>query len=239
MMGLFFLLLGLGILLLLLAAARWFTNASARHVAAGLRWAAIGGGGLAALWLLATGRAVQTLYLLLPLLPVLRRWWQRHGAAVPPAAGQGSDVETAWLRMHLDHETGAMDGLVLAGAFKGRKLGELAPTQLLDLLAELRIADGDSAALLETYLDALHPAWRQGGDAGEASPGGEQQARAATGAGAMDRAEAGRILGVPPDAPREEIVRAWRELMKRNHPDQGGSAYLAARINEAKDTLLG
>jgi hypothetical protein len=238
-MGFFYLLIGLGILLLLLAAGRWFANASARHVAAGLRWAAIGGGGLAALWLLATGRAVQTLYLLLPLLPVLRRWWQRHGAAVPPAAGQGSDVETAWLRMHLDHETGAMDGLVLAGGFKGRKLGELAPAQLLDLLAELRIADGDSAALLETYLDALHPAWRQAGEAGSASPGAEPGAGGGARARAMDRDEAARILGVAPDASREEIIRAWRELMKRNHPDQGGSAYLAARINEAKDTLLG
>jgi hypothetical protein len=236
-MGLFYLLIGVAVLLALLAAGRWYSRVPARHVATGLRWAAIGGGGLAALWLILTGRAVQALYLVLPFLPFLRRWWQRHAAAAPPPAGQSSDVETAWLRMSLDHATGTMDGLVLAGAYKGRRLGELAPAELLALLAELRVSDGDSAALLESYLDALHPEWRRsGGAAGDdgpaASPGGAA-------AGHMDRAEAARILGVAPDASRDEILRAWREQMKRNHPDQGGSAYLAARINEAKETLLG
>lgn len=234
-MGLFYLLIGLGILLALLAAGRWYSRVPARHVAAGLRWAAIGGGGLAAVWLIMTGRAVQVLYLVLPFLPFLRRWWQRHFAAAPPTPGASSDVETAWLRMSLDHATGSMDGLVLAGTHKGRRLAELAPSQLLDLLAELRVADGDSAALLESYLDALHPDWRQA----QGAAAGPEAAAAGGGGGRMDRDEAARILGVAPDAGRDEILRAWREQMKRNHPDQGGSAYLAARINEARQTLLG
>lgn len=245
-MGLLYLVLGLAVLLALLAAMRWYGNAPASQVATGLRWVAIGGGGLAAAWLIATGRAagviLQVLPFLLLLLPFLRRWWVRRQAANPTAPGQSSDVETAWLRMTLDHGSGAMDGLVLAGPYKGRRLMELTPAQLLDLLAELRLRDADSVALLETYLDALHPDWRaaQGGggtaDGGAAGGGQGETGRAD---GRMDRAEAARILGVPPDAGREEILRAWRELMKRNHPDQGGSAYLAARINEAKDTLLG
>ena len=54
----------------------------------------------------------------------------------------------------------------------------------------------------------------------------------------MSQEEAYQILGLEPGAKAEEIVRAHRTLMKRIHPDQGGTNYLAARVNEAKDTLL-
>ena len=81
-------------------------------------------------------------------------------------------------------------------------------------------------------LDALGLDWRS------ARPDAGQGGGAPAG-GTMTRAEAAMILGVPEDADREAVSRAWREAMKRNHPDQGGSAYLAARINEARDVLLG
>lgn len=231
-MGLFYLVIGVGLLLVLLMSARWFQAAQPRHVVTGLRWIAIAGGGVVALWLLATGRAAQVLFLLIPFAPLLKRWWDRNRATAQTPPGQTSDVDTAYLRMSLDHASGAMDGLVLDGGFKGRRLSELAPAQLLELLADLRIADGDSAALLESYLDALHSGWR------EAEPQAEQDPRATPGAD-MTREEAHRILGVQPGASSDEILTAWRALMKRNHPDQGGSPYLAAKINQAKDVLLG
>jgi hypothetical protein len=55
----------------------------------------------------------------------------------------------------------------------------------------------------------------------------------------MTREEAYRVLGLAPGATREEIVAEYRRLMKRVHPDQGGTTYLAAQLNEAKDCLLG
>ena len=235
-MGLFYLVLGVGLLLAGLVALRWLSRVPPRHVAAGLRWLAIGAGGLVAAWLLLTGRAAQVVFVLLPFLPAIRQWWNRRMVAAPPDPAARSDVETAWLRMTLEHATGAMDGLVLQGAFRGRRLAELSQAELLDLLATLRVADADSAALLESYLDALGLDWRSarpdGGTGG--APGGAPPA-----GGTMSRAEAAMILGVPEDADREAVSRAWREAMKRNHPDQGGSAYLAARINEARDVLLG
>ncbi|MDY0222867.1 MAG: DnaJ domain-containing protein [Desulfobacterium sp.] len=54
----------------------------------------------------------------------------------------------------------------------------------------------------------------------------------------MTRQEAYQILGIDSSASQEEIHQAWRRLIKGVHPDSGGSAFLAAKINTARDTLL-
>ena len=229
-MALFYLIIGIALLLLLLSAARWYASAPSGQVMVGLRWLALFGGSVAATWLVLSGRAVQSLYLLIAFLPFARRWWTQRRHSAQSAPHQSSDVETAWLHMRLDHDSGTMDGLILQGGLKGRKLSELSAAQLLDLLGDLRIAEQDSAALLESYLDAVHGGWRETRD--------EAPQPAHTGGGEMTRDEARRILGVSASASEDEILQAWRALMKRNHPDQGGSAYLAAQINKAKEILI-
>ena len=94
-------------------------------------------------------------------------------------------------------------------------------------------AGPQTSALLEAYLDRAHPDWRDGEDVG-----GAGQEQASTGSSAMTREEAFEILGLPSGAARSEIRKAHRTLMKSFHPDQGGSSYLASKINQAKDLLL-
>lgn len=149
-----------------------------------------------------------------------------------PSAGGTSTVRSAGLEMTLDHETGAMDGEVLAGRFEGRRLSELRLDELLDLAADLRL-DPESLRLLEGYLDRAHPGWRDHVDENVGARRG-----AAARPGRMSAQEAYEVLGLRPGASEAEIRQAHRRLMKEAHPDRGGSASLAARINEAKDTLL-
>ena len=135
--------------------------------------------------------------------------------------------------MELDHDTGAMSGEVLEGPFQGRRLSDLNLQQLLDLLDQCATADAQSAAVLEAYLDREHgPDWRNS----EASAGRSQ---ASPPDGQMTRAEAYEILGLEEGAEKDEILAAHKRLMQRLHPDLGGSTYLAAIINQAKDLLLG
>ncbi len=154
------------------------------------------------------------------------------------AAGQGaragriSTARSAMIEMRLDHDSGVLSGAVLAGRFQGRPLDTLARPDCLDLYATCRRDDPEGASLLETYLDRRFAAWR---DANESQ--GEARGRA-RGGGAMTRDEAYEILGLPQSAGAEEIVRAHRSLMKKLHPDHGGSTALAARVNQAKDVLL-
>lgn len=151
------------------------------------------------------------------------------GARTQKSPGQVSRVRSAYLEMELDHDTGAMRGVILAGPREGTRLEALDLDTLVGLLAEI---DEESRALLAAYLDRRDAGWRE-----------HAQADAATGRGGASRGpmtheEAYQILGLEPGAKSEEIIRAHRTLMKKFHPDQGGTNYLAARINEAKDTLL-
>ncbi len=146
------------------------------------------------------------------------------------SSGQASRVRSQYLDMMLDHDSGELSGQIVAGAYAGRNLGEFDLSQLTAMISGF---DAESVALLESYLDRRFPAWRENAQ-GNAAGG---QSRAAS-SGKMTDEEAYQILGLQPGAGRDEIGRAHRALMKKLHPDQGGSTYLAARVNEAKDTLL-
>jgi hypothetical protein len=148
----------------------------------------------------------------------------------PRSSGQTSQVRSEFLDMTLDHDSGALSGQIVAGPHAGRSLAEFDLPQLIGMIPSL---DAESVALLESYLDRRFPAWRQ--DAQGNAAGGQRHPAAS---GKMTDEEAYQILGLQPGAGREEIGRAHRALMKKLHPDQGGSTYLAARVNEAKDTLL-
>ena len=159
----------------------------------------------------------------------------RRQAPVRTAGGLGrtSSVRSAGLEMSLSHDSGEMDGRVLAGRHDGRMLSALQFSELLEVAEDFR-GDPDSLRLLESYLDRTHPGWRDDVHADQA-----HRHSAAAGSRGMDAQEAYQILGLEPDASEAEVREAHRRLMKQVHPDRGGTAALAARINEAKDRILG
>jgi len=227
------------LLVLVLLGARAFVRARPAQLAQGVRAFLAAFSALASTGLLFTGRfglAVITIGATFIAIRAMSRASAGAGGFGGHSPGQqSSEVITDMLRMELDHRTGELDGEVLSGRFGGRSLASLGLTDLLELLAECQREDPRSVALLETYLDRRAPDWRShvAGDAG----GG--QADDAAGPGAMDEATACSILGLDPGASADEIKAAHRRLMTKLHPDHGGSGYLAAQLNQAKDFLLG
>lgn len=225
-----YLLFGVVLLVIVLAAANWFVRADTKTLLLAIKW--IGGAlaALLALYLIASGRLFQIVWIVI-LLPVLWRVLRRLGGG-KPTAGKTSDIETDYLRMTLDHDSGEMTGQVLKGAYAGRSLEDLGLEELLVLFEDCLRADDKGARVLEAYLDrGGHEGWRDHMDARSAGGG--------AGEAPMAVAEAREILGVGEDATVDEIKAAHRDLMRRNHPDKGGSTYLATKINLAKDMLLG
>jgi hypothetical protein len=145
------------------------------------------------------------------------------------ATGQVSRVRSAFIDMELDHDTGVMRGTIMQGRHQGVPLEAL---DIATLAAFANEIDDESRALLAAYLDRREPGWREDTQSDAAT--GPRPARTTK----MTEEEAYEILGLKPGASAQQISRAHRALMKKLHPDQGGSTYLAARVNEAKDVLL-
>lgn len=228
LIGTFF--LGVVVLALVILLLRWFVDADPRAVARGLKMSAVVLGAALLVYILVAG-----IYRLAPLLLFAALPWLLEGRLGMPrgtgrgrSGGQSSEVETRYLRMTLDHDSGEMDGEVLEGKFAGRRVSDLSLEEAVDLLHECLAGDRNGAAVLEAWLDRVHgPAWREAADMPQSS-----------GDGAMTEAEALDILGLEPGATREEIEKAWRAQMARNHPDKGGSTWIATRINAARELLL-
>jgi hypothetical protein len=192
-----------------------------------------------------TGRLGWVIMALPALLPWMARARAVHRAAknfsrMSGIRGGGghrrtSEVRTRFLKMALDHDSGEMNGEVIDGSHAGQRLDDMSLADLLDLLNVCHVQDGQSAQVLESYLDRVHPDWRERVQAAGGGAGGGQ-----TGAtpGGMSREEAYQVLGLEPGASDEEIKAAHHRLIANLHPDRGGST-ICRKINQAKDDLLG
>ena len=176
--------------------------------------------------------AVQRLLGLIVYLPAMQRLF-RTISGNKPSTGQTSQVETTYLRMQLDHDSGELTGQVKAGTLAGSNLHDLSLEQLQQLYSEYSRIDEDSKLLLGNYIDKTHGTdWR-------AEQEHTEQADHSTGQSHhINEQEAYAILGLEPGADEKSIIEAHRRLIQKLHPDRGGSSYLATKINQAKDMLL-
>jgi DnaJ-domain-containing protein 1 len=234
--------LGIALLVGALLISRWYVNAPSSALLKMFKWLAIFLAIIIALFFLTVGPKLWALWALPVLLPWIMRAraaarlaknWSRmsnNNQKVPPGSEQMSEVETEFLRMYLDHQTGEMNGEVTQGNFAGKTLRNLPLEDLLKLLSEID-ADVQSVQVLTAYLNRYHSGewqqhsneWETGGNNGES----------------MTVEEAYKILGLEIDASEDSIKEAHHKLMNKNHPDHGGSNFLATKINQAKDLLLG
>ncbi len=216
---------GIFLLLAVVIGSQALVNADPKKLARAVKLAAACGLGLAALFFAFTGRFGLAAPLGLAALWLLRN---KPLFGSRPSPGQKSAVETEWLVAELDHDTGDMDAIVKQGQFEGKHLSDLSREQLADLLIELK-EDQESVALLESYIDRNFNE--------DFSDHTTDQSNKDT--GIFSRRDALDILELDDSASAEDIRAAHRRLMKKYHPDHGGSAYMAAKLNEAKEFLLG
>lgn len=231
-----YLFLGITLLIGFILLSRWFVAADPKSLAKGFKAVGIVVAVLFLAYLLISEEWFLLPLLLFGALPWIKRFGGTSraagtgsGGAAGPRPGRSSTIETKYLRMRLDHESGAMSGEVIAGPFAGRDLNDMNFAECIRLLRVCTADDSQSAQVLETYLDRVHGAdWRT-----RAAPPGS------AGSGPMTRAEAYEILGLEEGADKQEIQETYHRLISRIHPDAGGSTYLAAKINQARDVLLG
>jgi hypothetical protein len=239
-----YLLLGLALLVVLLMVGRLLASVPPRQLLAAGKWVGLGALGGATVFLAVTGRLSWAVTAAAAFLPWIIRLVERNrtgraGAGTRTPGGsssQTSRVETAALRMTLDHDSGSLDGEILTGRFAGRWLSDLAIADIEALLQQCRAGDPAAVPLLEAYLDRHHDGWR--GATGEAAGSGTQGEPGAAAPQTMTRAEALRVLGLEPGASDDAVRSAHRRLITGLHPDRGGSSFLAALINRARDVLL-
>lgn len=214
-------------LLALAIVAKFYIKANPTVMARRLK--SIGGVACLVLGVLAVIRGVAPLGLALSFAGAWLLWPAR--SAPIPRAGQFSALTTEHLDVQLDHDSGLITGRVLKGMFANRSIESLRPAELALLWQDCRFVDFPSAQVLEAYLNVVHPSWQEDIARGEKEMNSGPD-------GKMTEKEALEILGLDEGAGEDDVRKAHRELMKRFHPDRGGSTYLASKINEAKTVLL-
>jgi hypothetical protein len=183
---------------------------------------------------------------LLPLLLPLLRWLpklyrysqQRRTGPGSSTAGQQSEIKTRWLAMSLDHDSGNIAGTIVAGPFAGRQLAELSDQELYTLYRQAIRKDPEGVKLLDAYIARHRPDIRPDSHSNNQSSEDEPRQASSSSDSNISTADAYQILGLEPGASEQEIIKAHKRMMQKNHPDRGGSNYLAAKINQAKQRLL-
>ena len=233
-----YLLLGVGLLALMLLVSRWYATVETKTLAEALKWVSLILLVALVAFLALSGRLAWAVAALTGLATWAARFMRIHwlyrtmkgvfgsshwGGGPPPKT---SEVVTRILRMRLDHDSGQMDGEVLEGLLAGRALSSLSRTEA-EVVERLCQADDDSLQVYLAWRARTHPEWEE-----------PQPSSAASSSGVMSPAEAWAALGLGPGASPQDIQAAYKRLMSKLHPDAGGSTYLAAKLNQARDTLL-
>jgi hypothetical protein len=137
-----------------------------------------------------------------------------------------SQFRTSSLVVTINFASGQINGEITTGDLAGKQLAELSTDEIEKLSQQLKESDKESYVLLQAYL------MRSGST-------NEQTANNFKSDSYRDisKAEAYEVLGISAESSQEEVIKAHKRLMQRLHPDRGGSDYLAAKINAAKDLL--
>ena len=139
-----------------------------------------------------------------------------------------SVLTTDKVKIVIDSKTGIWQGEILEGEFSSKQLSELTQEQLIEISHRYNIDSPDSARLINAYMRFRFQQKSQNKHQHEAGPTENT----------LTKKEALDILGLDASAQDKDIIKAHRSLMQKVHPDRGGSDYLAAKINQAKDFLL-
>ena len=177
-------------------------------------------------WMIAAGAAILPflgkLFALLRFAPILARLI--HGFRF---GKQGySNFKSRSLIIEVNPLTGTVDGKILTGTFANRRLSTLSQSELQTLADQFAQDDPEAADLLESYFVMRQQGTSQKQDS-QTPPRSD-----------MTTAEAYQILGLTSGCGDDEVTAAYRRLIQRLHPDQGGSAHLASLINQARQCLL-
>lgn len=167
---------------------------------------------------------------LVPLLRTLFVWGARAGPLLRLFGRfktTPSQFKTSFLIVTINFANGSIDGEVISGNYEGKRLSELSADELKELSQQYKQTDRESFILLQAYMIR----------SGSSSNQSDSQFKSNS-FSVISNDEAYNILGLPTSASQEDIIKTHKRLMQRIHPDRGGSDYLAAKINAAKDQLI-
>jgi len=173
---------------------------------------------------------------LLRYVPLFRYLKQQLGRPKHVDSDNASTVVTSLLTMSLEPSSGKIDGEILLGEFKGALLTQLSLPQLFTLYQLATDQYADSVPVFDAFLKRhVGAEWRK-----KAAQFGYQfeELNVPADNSEMDVSQALQILGLAEGASKQEVLDAHRKLMQKLHPDRGGSNFLAAQVNRAKDVLL-